>query len=179
MKYLAVKIAIIVIAISSLSATADGPDYFSVYGIKANDVLWMHNRPDYHSRRMLGIPPSANCLMNFGCKNRWCLVSYRGTRGWVNGRYLTEGNCLSRPAPGNVSCRNGQVPVVDNGRTVCQCPGNKWWVDTLNRCASYYEYAQECDRLYPGSEPSDTAPGCKCPDGMSWNKGLNRCTGGY
>jgi len=85
------------ISTSFLSATADGPDYFAVRDVAYNDVLWMHTRPDYRSKRIQGIPANVSCIKNFGCSHRWCKVSYKGIIGWVNGRYLGEGGCPSKP----------------------------------------------------------------------------------
>ncbi len=116
MKSLLKVILLISISFSFVLATADGPDYWRVAGVSANDVLWMHPTPDYHSGKIGKIPHNAICLKNLECtgnisfaeyqrlspreqdqlknKSKWCKVDYRGTVGWVNAKFLTEGgNC--------------------------------------------------------------------------------------
>ena len=77
----------------SLSATVDGPDYFSIRGIAHGDFLKMHSQPNQHSLGVQGIPPNAFCIKNFGCNKGWCKVSYLGVTGWVDEKYLGEGEC--------------------------------------------------------------------------------------
>jgi hypothetical protein len=95
-------------------ATADGPDFFAVRGIAANDVLNIRAEPRASARRLGAIPPEGQCIRNLGCqgglslaeftgltpeqqqqrlraKPRWCKVQYQGVTGWVAGRYLGEG----------------------------------------------------------------------------------------
>lgn len=94
MLQLLVKIfLVLLISSASLSAEASGPDYFSIRDVAYNDVLWMHPRPDHRSPRIQGIPPNASCVKNLGYKGKWCKVSYKGIVGWVNARYLREGDC--------------------------------------------------------------------------------------
>ena len=88
----------------------------SVTGVAANDVLNIRAEPDPHAPKVGEIPPDGTCVRNLGCKGgltfreftelspdeqtkrlhenpRWCRIEYRGTTGWVAGRYLTEGYC--------------------------------------------------------------------------------------
>ena len=97
-------------------AEADGPDYYRVHGVAGNDVLNMRSEWHWRATKVGEIPPGAGCVRNLGCEGgltmdeymnlskreqaailkkrpRWCLVEYRGTRGWVSGRYLAEGSC--------------------------------------------------------------------------------------
>ena len=97
-------------------AEADGPDYYRVHGVADNDVLNMRSEGHWRAKKVGEIPPGAGCVRNLGCQGgltmdeymnlskreqaailkkrpRWCLVEYRETRGWVSGRYLTEGSC--------------------------------------------------------------------------------------
>jgi uncharacterized protein YraI len=97
-------------------AEADGPDFYSVTGVAANDVLNIRSEPDPHAAKVGAIPPNGTCIRNLGCKGgltfqeftelspaqqakrlqenpRWCRVEYRGITGWVAGRYLAEGSC--------------------------------------------------------------------------------------
>jgi len=97
-------------------AEADGPDVYRVVGVVAGDVLNMRAEPDPHAEKVGEIPPGADCVRNLGCQGgltfaeystldadgrakrarenpRWCKVDYKGTTGWVAGRFLAEGGC--------------------------------------------------------------------------------------
>jgi len=110
------KIIILILISSSFSfAEAGGPDYWRVQGVASNDVLWMHPKPDYRSKRIGKIPYNATCIKHLKCtgymsfgeyqqlspreqdrlkyRSKWCKVVYRGTVGWVNAKFLREGNC--------------------------------------------------------------------------------------
>lgn len=117
MKTLLNLIIPLLIAVSGVVlAEADGPDYYRVHGVAGNDVLNMRSEGHWRARKVGEIPPGAGCVRNLGCEGgltmdeymnrskreqaailkkrpRWCLVEYRGTRGWVSGRYLAEGSC--------------------------------------------------------------------------------------
>jgi len=79
-------------------------------------VLNIREKADPHSKKIGEIPPDGTCIKNLGCvggltfeesttlsdeekkkiereRPRWCKVDYRGTVGWVAGRYLAEGAC--------------------------------------------------------------------------------------
>lgn len=97
-------------------AEADGPDYYRVRGVAANDVLNIRAEPDPHGTKLGEIPPHGTCIRNLGCQGglsfeefstlspaeqerrarehpRWCKVEYQGVTGWVAGHYLAEGDC--------------------------------------------------------------------------------------
>ena len=97
-------------------ATADGPDFYRVRGVSATSALSLRAEPSVQASRIGRIPPDAACLRNLGCQGgltleefttlseadkkrralenpRWCKVEYRGTVGWVAGRYLAEAPC--------------------------------------------------------------------------------------
>jgi hypothetical protein len=98
---------------SAVFAEADGPDYWRVTEVKANDILWMHAESVYSSKKIGKIPYDSACLKNLGCTgvisfaefqklspaeqkksahaSRWCKVEYKGIVGWVNGKFLAEG----------------------------------------------------------------------------------------
>lgn len=105
---------------STLLAEADGPDFFSVTGVAANDVLNLRAGPSAREEKVGEIPPNGTCVRNLGCRGgltyqeystlsptqraerlkerpRWCRVEYQGMRGWVAARYLMEGSCETRP----------------------------------------------------------------------------------
>jgi len=102
-------------------AEADGPDYWRVHGVAADDVLNLRAEASPQASKVGEIPPGASCVRNLGCSGgltmqeyttlsehqrkaqekkrpRWCRVEYRGTEGWVSGHYLREGECNGRYA---------------------------------------------------------------------------------
>ena len=115
-----VVLAAFVVATLVTSATvvpargdADGPDYYKVVGVAADDVLNIRAEPSASARIIGTIPPGADNVRSHGCKggltfaewekatpaeraagrrNRWCQISYRGMKGWVAGRFLGEGS---------------------------------------------------------------------------------------
>lgn len=99
-------------------ATADGPDHYRVRGVSADRHVMLRAEPSTASTALARIPASATCLRSLGCQGgltfeefttlgeeekrrraaerpRWCKVDYRGTVGWVAGRYLAEDGCSS------------------------------------------------------------------------------------
>jgi len=120
-----IKIPVLLAALAVLiphnaPCEADGPDHWQVHGVAADDVLNIRQEPDRHSAKIGEVPPDGSCLKNLKCvggltfeeftrlsqeekdniekaRPRWCLIEYKGTRGWVAGRYLREGAC----APGS------------------------------------------------------------------------------
>jgi len=112
----AVLVCSILATASIASAEADGPDFWAVQDVKEDDVLNIREKADPHSKKIGEIPPDGTCIKNLGCvegltfeefttlsdeekkkiereRPRWCKVDYRGTVGWVAGRYLAEGAC--------------------------------------------------------------------------------------
>jgi hypothetical protein len=108
--------AALAVAPGSAAATADGPDFFQVTGVAANDTLNLREAPDPQAAKIGEIPPDGTCIRNLGCQGgltfreftelsegdremrlkenpRWCRVEYRGITGWVAGRFLREGAC--------------------------------------------------------------------------------------
>ena len=108
--------AVVMLGAASARAEADGPDFYAVTGVAANDFLNIRSEPDPHAAQVGAIPPDGTCIRNLGCKGgltfqeftelspaqqakrlqenpRWCRVEYQGITGWVAGRYLAEGSC--------------------------------------------------------------------------------------
>jgi len=93
-------------------ATADGPEYWMVTGVKSNDVLNIRTGPGAKYQKIGAVPHNGRRLANLGCKGgfknvvewekaspaerraarykRWCQIRYRGVTGWVAGWYLRE-----------------------------------------------------------------------------------------
>jgi hypothetical protein len=107
---------VVLAANGAVLADADGPGYFRVVNVAADDVLNIRAEPSARSVRLGRIPPGADCVRNLGCRGglslaeltelseaeraarlrqnpRWCRVEYQGITGWVAGRYLAEGVC--------------------------------------------------------------------------------------
>jgi len=82
-----------------------GPDYWEVTGVGAGDGLSMRATPSPKGKLVVQFL-NGTALKNLGCKNmrgqRWCQVEQPAEparRGWVNGRYLREGNGPGTAAP--------------------------------------------------------------------------------
>lgn len=109
-------LAALTLGSGAASADADGPDFYQVRNVAADDVLNMRAKPSPHAAKVGEIPPDGVCIRNLGCRGgltfqeftersparrkqrerenpRWCQVKYRGITGWVAGRYLAEGDC--------------------------------------------------------------------------------------
>ena len=88
-----------------------------VTGVAPNDVLHVRDVPSADSRSIGTIPPAAHGLQNLGCLRKqaslddwmrmtaaqradakllWCRVEYKGTVGWVAGRFLKRDSRLAR-----------------------------------------------------------------------------------
>ncbi len=105
-------IAVMLSLPSIAHAEADGPDWWAVTGVGPDDVLNIRAEPSPSADKIGAIPPDTQGLRNLGCTgamsyaewekateaererakgNKWCKIEYRGTTGWVAGRYLMEG----------------------------------------------------------------------------------------
>jgi len=103
-------------------AEADGPDFYAVRDVAANDVLNLRAAPNANAAKVGEIPPNGTCIRNLGCQGgltlqefttlseaekeqrlkenpRWCKVEFRGVTGWVAGRHLREDFCEPPPSP--------------------------------------------------------------------------------
>ena len=118
MKKILYGLMVVLLSLISLDAfgEADGPDYWQVHGVESDDVLNIRREANPNSEKIGEIPPDGQCIKNLKCvggltfkefttlsesekekikkeRPRWCFVEYRGTKGWVAGRYLREGSC--------------------------------------------------------------------------------------
>lgn len=110
------SLLLMIVVTGHATADADGPDCFQVRGVATEDVLNIRSEADTGARKIGEISPGADGVKNLGCKGgltfeefsthsnkeqaainirrpRWCRIDYLGTRGWVAGRFLTEGGC--------------------------------------------------------------------------------------
>ena len=101
---------------SSVSSTADGPDYWRVHGVESGSVLNIRKEPNWQSEKIGELPHDGQCIKSLKCvggltyeeftnlsevekekilkeRPRWCYIEYKGVKGWVAGRYLREGSC--------------------------------------------------------------------------------------
>jgi uncharacterized protein YraI len=97
-------------------AEADGPDFYAVTGVAADDVLNLRAGPSAGAEKIGEIPHDGRGLRNLGCeglpsfadwqtmtpqereesrRHYWCRVAYRGLEGWVAGRFLREDSAPS------------------------------------------------------------------------------------
>ena len=96
-------------------AEADGPDFFSI-DVQSHSYLNIRAEGNINSEIIGTINPGSTCVQNFGCKGgptlkeftelseyqisvinenraRWCLIDYKGIKGWVSSKYIVEGSC--------------------------------------------------------------------------------------
>lgn len=100
--------------------TADGPDFYALTGVAADDVRNLRAGPSVSSEMIGQIPHDTHGLRSRGCvglssygewekmtetqrhtsrKRRWCKIKYRGVEGCVAGRFLQEGSGESDLSP--------------------------------------------------------------------------------
>ena len=110
--YAVCAVVLVCFASSPVFATADGPDYYRVVDVTANNVLNMRASPNTSGIVIGAIPADAGGIANFGCiggltlteyeaatateraaarKTRWCKVGYDRIIGWAAGWFLAEG----------------------------------------------------------------------------------------
>lgn len=135
---IALSLSMLMASMTLAFAVADGPDYFMVRGVAADDVLNIRAEPNGRSQKIGEIPPDGNGIQNLGCegglsidewykaseaerkaaeKTRWCRIAYNGVEGWVAARFLTEGSegaaSPSEPTQWTVLAVNDQAPVAE------------------------------------------------------------------
>ncbi|MEX5729147.1 heat shock protein HslJ [Rhodovulum iodosum] len=116
-------------------AEADGPDFFRVTGVAAEDVLNLRAAPAADAEKVGEIPPDGDGIRNLGCegglsfaewqqateaerqaaaRQRWCQVAYRGVEGWAAGRFLAEGTAPDLDAmPANAQLQTWPIAEID------------------------------------------------------------------
>lgn len=104
-------LACVVAVAGPARAEADGPDFYAVTGVAADDVLNIRAAPSTGAARLGEIPPDGHGIKNLGCRGgpgfavwermseaqrrqaaqrRWCRIRYGDVEGWVAGRFLKE-----------------------------------------------------------------------------------------
>ncbi|MEM7399548.1 MAG: SH3 domain-containing protein [Pseudomonadota bacterium] len=69
---------------------AVNPAFRCVVGVASNDVLNVRSGPGASNRIVGQLPPGTCFVEVIDQRGGWYKVSKDGTRGWVNGRYLTN-----------------------------------------------------------------------------------------
>ncbi len=158
------KVVALVVFLSSVCfATADGPDNWRVKGVASNDTLSIRLQPNYKSKKVGKIPYNATCLKNLDCivnKSRWCKIEYKGTIGWVSGRFLSEpGDCPSQklpPIPVSVNMKKSNMQLEKKAMW-CKNPTitklDRDYTDIIATCSYYNQWINrtmtvERDRTY-------------------------------
>lgn len=121
---------LLTISASQVLAEADGPDFFQVVNVNANDVLNIRSEASAHSQKIGQIAAFEDGIENLGCIGQmtyaeyeaasdseraagahrgWCNVAYEGIEGWVAARFLAEGS-----APANAG-ENPDATTDDTG----------------------------------------------------------------
>ena len=99
-----------------LSATAlwSATGYWKIQKVQSWDTLNIREKANHKSAKVGTIPANAQCVINHGCgkdialdvmmnmeeaqvksfleqaQEGWCYIEYKGNKGWVNQRYLSE-----------------------------------------------------------------------------------------
>ena len=111
-KYLPSIPAILFLLPSLIWAEADGPDYWDVTNVTADDVLNVRQSPSATSHKTGSLLAHQTCVKNLGCvgvlslseymalsedekqqqKNKfhWCKINYQDLTGWVLNKYIKE-----------------------------------------------------------------------------------------
>ena len=93
----------------SAVAAEEPPKYWSVTGVRPDDMLHLRDVPSADSKSLGRIPANARGLKHLGCRRNqpamdqwarmsekarrdavthWCRIEYHGQQGWVAGRFL-------------------------------------------------------------------------------------------
>jgi uncharacterized protein YraI len=98
----AIIIFLFLLVSGNLFATADGPDFYQVNGVKADDQLNIRTTPSSSGKIVGTIPPNGKKIENLGefyppansdmdlPKVKWCKIKYNKVEGWVYCKYLVE-----------------------------------------------------------------------------------------
>lgn len=61
-----------------------------VVNVAESGVLWVHQDPDIETPKLVGIPASTANIVVQRCIRAWCLVTYRGSSGWVDRQFIRQ-----------------------------------------------------------------------------------------
>jgi uncharacterized protein YraI len=79
-------------------APARAAEYRAVRGLRPGHVAWVYRQPDVASPRVAYLRAGNGHVRTTGCRKlaagSWCRVVVRGTRGWVQDRFLRAGGAV-------------------------------------------------------------------------------------
>jgi hypothetical protein len=75
-------------ALSAPAAASTNDCPYQVVNVDASASLWMYEDPDTQAPKVIGIPPNSRGLVADRCLRDWCHISFRGSSGWVEKRFL-------------------------------------------------------------------------------------------
>lgn len=91
-------ITAVAIVFATLAGHAEAATYRSIANVKPGHVAWIYRQPDVASPRVGYLKSGAFRIRTLGCKQLaaggWCQVMRRGTRGWVQDRFLKAGTTM-------------------------------------------------------------------------------------
>lgn len=80
------------LALTAAPGAADAATFRNVTGVAPGHVAWIHLHPNAQSPRVGYLKAGALRIRTMNCKRLakggWCQVMRRGTRGWVQDRFL-------------------------------------------------------------------------------------------
>lgn len=65
-------------------------NYAKIIGVASNDHLNIREQAHYKSKKLGQIPYNGHCVRKVHCQGKWCKITYKGIKGWVNKRYLSK-----------------------------------------------------------------------------------------
>ncbi|MGV6808394.1 MAG: SH3 domain-containing protein [bacterium] len=65
-------------------------NYAQITGVASNDHLNIREKAHYKSKKLGHIPYNGHCVRKIHCQVKWCKITYKGIKGWVNKRYLSK-----------------------------------------------------------------------------------------
>lgn len=93
-------LAALLAAAVGATAPAGAAEYRSVVGVRPGHVAWVYRQPDAASPHVAYLKAGASRIRTTGCRRLaaggWCRVTVRGTRGWVQDRFLRAGGGVMR-----------------------------------------------------------------------------------
>jgi uncharacterized protein YgiM (DUF1202 family) len=181
---------------TSVPKTSGGIIGFSVINVSTNDVLNMRKSASGYSRKVGKIPHDEDCVASLDetrsrGKQKWVRVSYKGTQGWVNSRYLHSHDRLDwvdicsenykvanvnsddvlnmRQSPNYRSKKVGRISPDQDCLIVLDKNNKKWFLVMQNESNSrgwvnsYYLRKSSSCSLPPGKDGGGRGT-CQCVD---------------
>lgn len=92
------RFALAVLVSSATAGGAEAAVYRNVANVKPGHVAWIYRHPDAASAHVGYLKAGALRVRTVGCRQLaaggWCQVIRRGTRGWVQDRFLKADNVM-------------------------------------------------------------------------------------